>query len=122
MLLVQDHIVNQQTLNFWNRYFSQEDLNVKVNTFIDALFQEYTYGLIKPQVTKLLQQNDTFDTFNFEELLSDLRQDLTLKLSIDSHKISLNALNLFTRDLGLDRALIDLVTDSLFKQKAKKSL
>ena len=109
-------------MNFWNRYFSQEDLNVKVNTFIDALFQEYTYGLIKPQVTKLLQQNDTFDTFNFEELLSDLRQDLTLKLSIDSHKISLNALNLFTRDLGLDRALIDLVTDSLFKQKAKKSL
>ena len=95
---------------------------MKVNTFIEALLQEYTYGLIKPQVTKLLQQNDTFDTFNFEELLSDLRQDLTLKLSIDSHKISLNVLNLFTRDLGLDRALIDLVTDSLFKQKAKKSL
>jgi hypothetical protein len=69
-----------------------------------------------------LQQNETFDTFNFDELLADLRKDLSLKLSIDTIKISLNALNLFTRDIGLERALSDLVTDSLFKQKAKKSL
>ena len=45
----------------------------------------------------------------------DLRHDLSLKLSIDTFKISLNALNLFTRDLGLERALTDLVTDCLFK-------
>lgn len=45
-----------------------------------------------------------------------------MKLSIDTFKISLNALNLFTRDVGLERALTDLVTDCLFKQKAKKSL
>ncbi len=52
----------------------------------------------------------------------DLRKDLSIKLSIDTVKVSLNALNLFTRDLGLERALLDLVTDCLFKQKAKKSI
>lgn len=115
MLSIQDHVVNQQTLNFWARYFSQQDLNVKVSTFIDALFQEYTYGLFKPQTTKLLAQNETFDTFSFDELLADLRHDLTLRLSIDSQKLSLNALNLFTRETGLERALCELVTDCLHK-------
>jgi hypothetical protein len=47
---------------------------------------------------------------------------LALKLSIDTKKISLNALELFTRENGLERALIDLTGVCLMREKAKKSI
>ena len=86
--------------------------------FLDCLFQEYTYGLIKPTAANLAGD----EPFEFEDLLKDLRIELALKLSIDTKKISLNALELFTRENGLERALVDLIGISLMKEKAKKSI
>ena len=74
--------------------------------------------MIKPAATKL--SND--EPFDFDDLVSDLRSELSLKLSIDTKKISLNALELFTRESGLDRALTEMTGTCLLKEKAKKSI
>jgi hypothetical protein len=51
-------------------------------------------------------------------LLEDLKAELSRKLSIDGFKISLNALELFTRDQGIEHALMNIVSDCLLKHKA----
>jgi len=40
--------------------------------------------------------------------MSDLKNELCRKISIDERKVSLNALELFTRDQGMERCLRDL--------------
>jgi hypothetical protein len=44
------------------------------------------------------------------------------KVSIDGKKVSLNALELWTREKGIERAISDLVGECLLKQKARKSV
>lgn len=74
--------------------------------------------MIKPTASKL----SVDEPFDLDDLLSDLRSELSLKLSIDGKKISLNALELFTREAGLERALGDMTGACLLREKAKKSI
>jgi hypothetical protein len=77
-------------------------MSVTVENFFEAIQQEYFISVIQPVITKA-----GFD-INQEELMSDLQADLMRKVSIDEKKVSLNALELFTRDLGLDKCIKDL--------------
>jgi hypothetical protein len=56
------------------------------------------------------------------DLLTSIRNSLTLKLSLDPPRLSLNALNLWTRDLGLECALLSIATECLQKDRAQRSL
>jgi hypothetical protein len=59
---------------------------------------------------------------NKDTLFIDLRAELMRKVSIDGKKVSLNALELWTREKGIERAISDLVGECLLKQKARKSV
>jgi hypothetical protein len=50
---VKEYLTNVQTLNFWKRYFFDEKIiNVTVESFYEAIIQEYFIGLIEPNVKK----------------------------------------------------------------------
>ena len=49
--------------------------------------------------------------------MNDLNSELKLKLSIDEEYISINALELFTRDYGLSKTLTNLVNECVTRQK-----
>lgn len=59
---------------------------------------------------------------NQDTLYLDLRAELMRKVSIDGKKVSLNALELWTRDIGLEKGLSEVVSECLLKQKARKSV
>lgn len=122
ILCVKDHLTNGLTLNFWNRYFSDSQLIVKVDKFNNAIVQEYSISLIEPTVNKFHKSTENKVDVNFDELIEDLREEVSRKVSIDGIKVSLNALEIFTRDRGLEKSLVDLISDCLMKQKAKKSV
>jgi hypothetical protein len=44
------------------------------------------------------------------------------KISIDGKKVSLNALELWTREHGIERGISELISNCLMKQKARKSV
>lgn len=44
------------------------------------------------------------------------------KVSIDDKKVSLNALELLTRERGLEKAIQELTQECIMKQKASKSI
>jgi hypothetical protein len=48
-------------------------------------------------------------------LILDFQEEISRKVSIDQKKVSLNALELFTRENGLERALIDVVSDCVLR-------
>jgi|LauGreDrversion4_2_1035121.scaffolds.fasta_scaffold1125377_1 hypothetical protein len=54
--------------------------------------------------------------------MDDFRQEVARRVSIDGNKVSLNALELLTRENGIERAILDIVSDCLLRQKAKKSV
>jgi len=120
LLSVRDHLTHPQAISFWARYFNEQDINVKVEAFNDAVMQEFMVSLIKPTISKLKKQSD-FEA-DQDEIIKDLQNEIARKVSIDQKKISMNALELFTRDLGLEKPLENLVSDCFLKQKAKKSL
>ena len=47
-----------------------------------------------------------------EELMSELQANISRKISVDQRKVSLNALELFTRDKGIEKFITELVEDS----------
>lgn len=95
-------------------------MSVKISKFNDALLQEYSISLIEPAVAKF--KHDCNTDVNFEDLIDDLRHEVSRRVSIDGTKVSLNALELLTRDNGLERVLVDMVQECLMRQKAKKSV
>ena len=52
----------------------------------------------------------------------DFNQELSRKVSIDEKKVSLNALELFTRDKGMDKGVHEIALEAILKQKAKRSV
>lgn len=78
--------------------------------------------MIQPAVIKFQKASEGKFVLNYEEMLTDLQHEVARKVSIDGKKVSLNALELFTRENGLERCLVELVSDCVLKQKAKKSV
>lgn len=49
--------------------------------------------------------------------MGDINSELRMKLSIDEEYVSINALELFTREDGLSKAIRNLVQDCIARQK-----
>ena len=54
--------------------------------------------------------------------MHDLQLELIRKVSIDERKVSLNALEFFTRERGIEKSLHEVVQECILKQKATKSI
>lgn len=54
--------------------------------------------------------------------MADLFNEVSRKISIDQRIVSLNALEFFTREKGLEQALTGLVEDVINKLKAQRSI
>jgi hypothetical protein len=50
--------------------------------------------------------------------MADFFEDMANKVSIDQRLVSLNALEIFSRNRGLERAVKSLLEDCLSRQKA----
>jgi len=110
MLSVREYLTHPQTLSFWKRYFFNENITtVTVDNFFQAILQEYFLALIEPKV----KSNEI--EINIEELKSDLFQALQSKISVNQQTVSLNALQLFTREFGLDPSLQGMIIDCINK-------
>ena len=58
-----------------------------------------------------------------EETLNDLVQHkLSIKLSIDQNQVSINALELFTRQKGLKKAMIDILEQIVGEYKIQNKV
>lgn len=81
-------LTSNDTLSFWQRYFSCLQ-QVELTQFFSALQQEY--------YTEVLADLDKSDDF-----LQELFVDIGRKVSVDEMHVSMNALELWTRDRGLE--------------------
>ena len=59
---------------------------------------------------------------NEEEVMQDFYGDLQNKVSIDQEVVSLNALELFTRRNGLERAVKTLLEECVSRHRAQRSI
>ena len=59
---------------------------------------------------------------NEEEVMQDFYGDLQNKVSIDQEVVSLNALELFTRRNGLERAVKALLEECVSRHRAQRSI
>ena len=115
-LAIEDQLSDVATINFYRRYFLEEegernyeftleptaarklvralgqDEPPSVKEFCDAIFQEYYSSTL----IDLLEEADE------SEFRIDLEQELGIKLSLDGEKLSLSALDIFTKTVGLE--------------------
>ncbi|CDW72779.1 UNKNOWN [Stylonychia lemnae] len=116
ILNIKDHLTNQQTLNFWKRYFTENCMNVNVENFYEAVQQEFFISTIQPVIDKQDFQ------VNQKEFIKDLQLEIVRKVSIDEQKVSLNALELFTRERGIEKCINECAIECILKQKASRSI
>ena len=104
---IEDQISDGETLEFWKRYFDDYQDNgqglIQIHQFCDAIQSEFYSNVI----AQALQENS--ESLSEELLMSELNSGLRTKLSIVEEFVSINALELFTRDQGLTKALTNLV-------------
>jgi hypothetical protein len=106
ILSVRDHLTNPETLDFWRRYFhSDKDIAVPTDEFCEAIRQEVNGLVIKPALNAI--KNEAVA----EDILAEFYEDLSNRISIDQKTVSLNALEIFTRNKGLVDAVRDILQD-----------
>jgi hypothetical protein len=104
ILSVKDHLSNPETLDFWVRYFSDyKDSPVISDNFCDAIQQEFNALVLKPNLDPI------HDDHLVDEILAEFYEDLRNRVSIDQKTVSLNALEIFTRNKGLLDAVRSLL-------------
>jgi hypothetical protein len=112
ILSVRDHLTNPETLDFWRRYFhSDKDIAVPTDDFCEAIRQEVNGLVIKPAL------NAIKDEAVAEDILAEFYEDLSNRISIDQKTVSLNALEIFTRNKGLVDSVRDLLQDCVSRNK-----
>jgi len=104
VLGVDDWFTHPQTREFWKRYFADRTSKVPLSSFYSALQQEFPH----------FQQNADI----FEDVCSDLRT----KISVDDQFVSLHALQVCTRDKGMNQLIADLIQEIIQKHQAQKSM
>ena len=78
-----------------------------IDDFCDAIHQEFFSGII----ANILEEND--GAIDEEALVEEVNQELRLKLCLDEETVSINALELFTRQD--DKSSKDGLTRSIKK-------
>ena len=76
-----------------------------INDFSEAIQSEFYSGVI---AAVLDEHQESLDE---ETMMAEIYNELKLKVCLDGENVSLNALELFTRDKDLKRAITDLVTE-----------
>ena len=84
---------------------------IAVEQFCDAVQSEFFSNIIANALA------DCPDNISEELLMSDLNSELRMKLSIDEEYVSINALELFTREFGLSKTITNLVNECVARQK-----
>lgn len=122
LLTVSDHLTHPSTLSFYQRYFGGEV--PRVEEFTEAVMQEYMVRVVRPQVERLVEEDGEYgEGVDIEGLVEEVKKEIGRKVSIDSRRISLNALELLTREHGLEKSLVvDTVNECFQREKAKKSV
>ena len=91
--------------------------------FTEAVMQEYMVRVVRPQVERLVGAGEDGEGVDMEGLVEEVKKEIGRKVSIDSRRISLNALELLTREHGLEKSLVvDTVNECFQREKAKKSV
>ncbi len=104
ILSFKDHLSNPETLDFWVRYFSDyKDAPVISDHFCDAIQQEFNALVLKPNLDPI------HDDHLVDDILNEFYEDLRNRVSIDQKTVSLNALEIFTRNKGLLDAVRSLL-------------
>ena len=102
VLEIEDQISDPETVKFWKRYF-EEDYNsnfrdqIQIDDFCNAIYQEF-YDIL---IYGFLSEHDLDE----DALIQELNNLLRGKVSLDEEYVSHNALELFTRDTGLQSSL-----------------
>lgn len=129
VLSVSDHLTQRDAIDFWRRYFNASD-NTTVNgnygnggavcieAFCDAVQSEFSTNVFK----HVFDEMPNADTVNGDEVMQDFYNDLQNKVSIDQEVVSLNALELFTRRNGLERAIKTLLEECVSRHRAQRSI
>ena len=127
MLSVTDHLSQRDAIDFWHRYFNPSDSThsnndysngVCIDAFLDAIQSEFATNVYKHVFDEL----PSADAVNEEEVMQDFYADLQNKVSIDQEVVSLNALELFTRRNGLERAVKTLLEECVSRHRAQRSI
>jgi hypothetical protein len=117
ILSVKDHLTNAETLDFWRRYFADfKGKEVSTDHFCDTIQQEYNALVLKPNLDPIR------DDHLVEDILAEFYEDLSNRVSIDQKTVSLNALEIFTRNNGLLDAVRSLLQDCIGRNKAQQSI
>ena len=76
-------------------------------------------SLIKPIIKRLNSGEE--EEIESDDIIKAVKDEISRKVSIDSRRLSLNALELLTRENGLEHALGDIVREAYEQVKAKKA-
>ena len=113
-----DHLTSKDAIDFWRRYFQDyNNSEVPLDDFFEAIQSEYATLVFKSLLDDL-PPNSVAE----EDLVQDFYADLQNKVSIDQEYVSLNALELFCRKNGLQRAVRSLFEDSISRHRAQRSI
>ena len=112
-----DHLTNPETLDFWHRYFQDYRENeVKTEHFCDAIQQEFNALVLRPHLDPIADEQLV------EDILTEFYDDLSNRVSIDQKTVSLNALEIFTRNKGLLEAVKGMLVDGIGRNKQQQSI
>ena len=118
VLSVTDHLTTRDAVDFWHRYFADITNNsVDLEAFCDAVQSEFSTNVFKHVFDEL-----PADSVSEEDVMADFYADLQNKVSIDQEFVSLNALELFTRKNGLERAVKTLLEECVSRFRAQRSI
>ena len=118
VLSVTDHLTCKEAIDFWHRYFAdQTNNNVLLEAFCDAVQSEFSTNVFKNCF-----EEAGADNINEDEVMADFYIDLQNKVSIDQVVVSLNALELFSRRKGLERAIKTVLEECLSRHRAQRSI
>ena len=102
LLSFEDVLTDEQTKNLWQRYF-RHDSKVNADLFINCVAEEFK------------------DLLNFPlEEHNNILHILKERISLDGENISLNALQVFTKENGLENSLKEIIDEAMQKKQKKK--